>query len=216
MRRLSLDIASWSLAANARLARTTVRERVLLGGLALSALVLAPVTALNVRANEEERFVEAQTAVDTARLDAATARRIQLAALDEAARRDLDAWGFRGTNLAVVRVRIEERIAAAAAEAGLTNVTVAAGDALEADGPTQWLRFDLEADLKWSPTFALLDMISAWPEGFRVLEFSFEGYQTAAPDAAPVAGYIIQAGPTARVSLALSFPVVVPEEAAPQ
>lgn len=191
-----------------RLQRTTPRERLLLGVLVLAALVYAPVAAIGWRTNQEDRYVEAMTEQSAARLDRAAARRVAAAAANTAAIDDMRTWGFEGGNLAVVRVRIEQRLAQAAADAGLANVQIMVEEETETVGPTQWLPAEIQADLLWRPTFALLDALTGWPEGFRVMAFHYEGYQPPAANAAapppPLPG-----GP-ARVRIGLSFPVIVP------
>jgi len=59
-----------------RLRRTTLRERVLLGGLVLGAAVYAPVAALEWRTTQADRYIDALTDQSTARLSAAAARRV--------------------------------------------------------------------------------------------------------------------------------------------
>lgn len=192
-----------------RLQRTTPRERLLLGALVLSALVYAPVAAMGWRTTQEDRYIEAMTERSAANLDRAAARRIAAAASNTAAIDDMRTWGFEGGNLAVVRVRIEQRLAQAAADAGLANVQIQVEEETETVGPTQWLPAEIQADLLWRPTFALLDNLTGWPEGFRVMAFHYEGYQppVATDDGAPPPP---RPGGPARVRIGLSFPVIVP------
>ena len=211
--RTSLQVQARAL--QARLQRTTPRERLLLGGLMLAALVYAPVAAAGWRTAQEDRYIEAMSERSAARLSRAAARRVALAAADTAAVADMRGWGFEGSNLAVVRVRIEQRLAQTAADAGLANVRIVVDEEPEALGPTRWLGAEVQADLLWRPTFAFLDALTGWPEGFRVLGFAYDGYQP--PAAVDPAAPPVRPGAPARVRIGLAFPVAAaaqPEPAA--
>lgn len=191
-------LARWSDAVAARLRRTTPRERLLLAGLAGIALIYAPIAAYGWRATQEDAYVEALTERSAARLAQRAARRVQAAASDTAALEDMRSWGFEAANLAVLRVMIEQRLLTAAAEAGFENVQVTVDDEIEAEGPTRWLGAQVQANLRWTPTFAFLDGLAAWPEGFRVTDFTY----STLPDRP---GQISNSGN--RVRLDLAFPV---------
>lgn len=199
-----------------RLQRTTPRERVLLAVLVLGALVYAPIGAADWRIRQEDRYVDALSARASARLAATTARRVEAAASDETAIKDMQTWGFEATNLAVAQVRIEQQLASAAAGAGLTNASITTESEVEAIGPTQWLGAEVQADLRWSPTFAFMDRVATWPEGFRVVGFNYE--------ITPLTQFQIQQQPQAgaplpvagKVRIQLAFPVILPPGAAEQ
>lgn len=199
-----------------RLQRTTPRERVLLGVLVLGALVYAPIGAADWRIRQEDRYVDALSARASARLAAATARRVEAAASDDTAIEDMQSWGFEAANVAVAQVRIEQQLASAAAGAGLTNTSITTDSEIEAIGPTQWLGAEVQADLRWSPTFAFMDRVATWPEGFRVVGFNYE--------ITPPTQFQIQQQPQAgaplpaagKVRIQLAFPVILPAGAAEQ
>lgn len=189
----------------ARLKRTTPRERVLLAVLVLGALVYAPIAASDWRAAQENRYIDAVTERSSARLAAAAARRIEAATADQAALEDMETWGFEASNVAVAQVRIEQRLVEAATRAGLTNLRVTTGSEIEAIGPTQWLGAEVQANLMWAPTFAFLDALAAWPEGFRVTGFQYEMQ--------PLTPLQREAGMTApigSVRIGVAFPVILP------
>jgi hypothetical protein len=158
----------------ARLQRTTPRERMLLGVLALGALIYAPIGAADWRVRQEDRYVDALSARASARLAATSARRVEAAAADDLAIEDMKTWGVEATNVAVAQVRIEQKLSRAVTEAGMTNVSITTDSEVETIGPTQWLGAEVQADLRWNPTFAFLDRVAGWPEGFRVVGFDYE------------------------------------------
>jgi hypothetical protein len=209
---LQTSVRGWSGDIRIRLARTTPRERLLLVGLAAGALIYAPVAAAGWRAEQEDLYIDALSERGSARIAAAAARRVAGAPIDDAALQDMRAWGFEGTNLDVVKVRIEQRLTQAAAAAGIVNPQIAFGEEAEVEGPTSWLRADIEADLVWSPAFVFLDAIAAWPEGFRVLGFEYDGYAqpidpvSASDDDAVPARRPTRSGPP-KLRLALAFPL---------
>lgn len=196
----------------ARLQRTTPRERVLLGVMALAALVYAPISAADWRVRQEDRYVDALSARASARLAASAARRVEAAAADDSAVEDMKTWGFSATNVAVAQVRIEQQLAKAATDAAMTNFVITTEGEVETIGTTQWLAAEVQADLRWAPTFAFLDRVAAWPEGFRIVGF---GYEMTAPsqfqiEQAQVSGGEQSLPPSGKISIRLAFPVTLP------
>jgi hypothetical protein len=202
-----------------RLQRTTPRERVLLGVMVLGALVYAPIAAADWRVRQEDRYIDALSARTSARLAATSARRVEAAAADDQAVEDMKTWGFEASNVAVAQVRIEQQLARAASDAGLTNPSITTDSEVEAIGPTQWLGAEVQADLLWNPTFAFIDRIAGWPEGFRVVGFDYE--------ITPLTQFQIQQqqqggngapspAPGGKIRIQLAFPVILPPGAADQ
>lgn len=193
-----------------RLQRTTPRERVLLAVLVMGALVYAPIAASDWRTAQEDRYVDAVTEQASARLAVAAARRVEAAASDRAALEDMKTWGFEASNAQVAAVEIERRLVQAATRVNLPAFAVVADGEPEAIGPTRWMGVEVQADLRWNPTFDFLDAIAAWPEGFRVTRFAYD-VGTLTPTqlmlgGAPVGG---------RVRLGLAFPVRLEDLTAP-
>lgn len=188
----------------ARLARTTSRERMLLGGLVLGALIYVPIVAMDWRAQQEDRYTTAEADRSTARLALSASRRISAEAPDEAAIEDMQTWGFEAGNIAIAQVQIEQRLVEAATDADLANVRITTDAEIEDIGPTQWLGGELQADLRWAPTFEFLESLAQWPEGFRVTQFRYE--ITTPAGYVPTDPSFIPAG---RVQVGLSFPVKV-------
>ncbi len=193
----------------ARLARTTLRERALLGLLALGAAFYAPVEALAMRTTAADAYVEALSEQSSARLTAAAARRIAEGAADSLALEDMNAWGFEASNPEIAQILIEQRLLAAATTVELPNPRILTNAKIEAIGPTQWLEAEVQADLRWGPTFAFLDRLGEWPEGFRVASFR---YEIIAPPAFASAEPPQTSG---RVWIRLAFPVRVAQPGAP-
>ena len=187
-----------------RLRATTLRERVLLGGLVLGAALYAPVAALEWRTTEADRYIDALSEQSTARLTANAARRIADGAADRLALEDMNGWGFEATNAAVAQVVIEQRLLEAAVATGLPNPRITTNAEVEAIGPTQWLEAEIQTDLRWGPAFAFLDKLGEWPEGFRVTAFRYE--------LTPVNPMVMSAdtAPSGKLRISLAFPVRVP------
>lgn len=179
-----------------RLRRTTPRERVLLAVLVMGALVYAPIAASDWRTAQEDRYVDAVTEQASARLAAAAARRVEAAASDRAALEDMKTWGFSALNAQVAAVEIERQIVQAATRTNLPAFTVVTDAEPETIGPTQWMGTEVQADLRWTPTFDFLDAVAAWPEGFRVTRFA---YETGTP--------ALDGSVGGKVRLGLAFPV---------
>lgn len=201
----------------ARLQRTTPRERVLLGVMVLAALIYAPISAADWRVRQEDRYIDALSTRAGARLAASAARRVEAAAADDTAVEDMKTWGFEATNVAVAQVRIEQQLAKAALDVGMTSVVITTDAEVETIGVTDWVGAEIQADLRWAPTFAFLDRVAGWPEGFRVVSFDYEMTPVATfqGQIQQVQGAAAQlAPPTGKVRIRLSFPVVLPAGAA--
>lgn len=196
-------------AASSRLARTTNREKLLLGGLVLGALAYGPIAALDYRTAHEDAYVDAVTERAAAQLENRAARRISAAAADTDAIRDMRGWGFRATNTAVAQVLIERRLLEAASDAELPRLKMTVDPDIETRGPTRWMSAQVEADLVWRGVFAFMDSLSGWPEGFQVTSFGYE--VRAIPPGMEGTG--LMSPGTVRIGLA--FPVEVEEEVEP-
>lgn len=185
-----------------RLRRTTTRERVLLGALVLGAAIYAPVAALDARSAQADAYIDAISEQSTARLTANAARRVADGAADRLALDDMNAWGFEASNPAVAQVLIEHRLLEAAETVALPNPRITTNAKVEDIGPTQWVEAEIQADLRWGSTFAFLDKLGEWPEGFRVVAFRYE--------LTPPRPMAIDAGPpqtSGKLWLRLAFPV---------
>lgn len=194
-----------------RLRRTTPRERLLLGLLAVGAGLYAPVAAMEWRSAQAERYVAALGDRATAQAAARASRRLAQAAADQTVVDDMNAWGFEASNAAVAQILIERRLVEAASRTGLPNPRITTNTELEAVGPTQWLEAEVQSDLRWDPTFDFIDALAAWPEGFRVKAFRYE--------ITPMPAGLLQPGiepppPSGRIRILLAFPVRLPAVAA--
>lgn len=185
-----------------RLKQATPRERLLLGLLVLGAAVYAPIAAMESRTVQSERYLDAVAERANARLAAQQARRVIDGAADSTALEDMNSWGFEAENAAVAQVLIEQKLVEAAAEAELVNPRITTNTDVTAIGPTSWLSAEVQTDLRWDPAFAFLDLVAAWPEGFRVTGFRYE--------IAPFRGRLEPGqvvAETGRIRIGLAFPV---------
>lgn len=196
---------AWADQLSSRLRRTTMRERMLLGGLVTAALIYAPVAAFEWRSNQEDGYINAVTDRAAAKLSRDSARRIASNAADSAAVADMKSWGFEASNVAIAQVLIERRLVEAVTDTGLTNVRITMDDKVEQIGSVQWLGGEIQADLVWRGVFGTLDNIARWSEGYRVTSFNYQLRPTqpgfvAGPDGRPIGS----------VRIGVSFPVSVP------
>lgn len=146
----------------------------LLGGLILGALMYGVVMTIDWANAQRDRYSDALGERSAAVLAQAAARRATSTPQDEAAITDMRSWGLRADNIAVAQVNLEQLIRTTATEAGLANVQVTTDSEVTEIGPTQWLGAQIQADLRWAPTFAFLDAMTGWQEGFRVIAFEYE------------------------------------------
>ncbi len=190
----------------ARVQRTTARERLLLGGLIFAVLVYAPIAAMEWRDVQRDRYIDAVTERGAARLAQAASRRIAAAAPDEAAIKDMKTWGIEAGNLAIAQVILEQKLVEATTKAGLTGIKITPDTEIKVIGPNQWLGSDVQADLRWTPVFAFLDALAVWPEGFTVTGFKYE--MAPQPSFGPQPGQIISP-PQGRVTISVAIPVSI-------
>jgi hypothetical protein len=155
-------------AASAALARTSARERVLAALLGLIVLMSAALVALDWSQTQEDRAAAAVVALQAREQARARAAR---GGLDAAGRQQLsavDAMALKAPDLWIARVRIEEQLAAAVAEAGVREpeITVAAAEAEPGALPT----VRAEVSGAWSkPAFAgLLTRLASGPYAVMV------------------------------------------------
>lgn len=193
-----------------RFQRTTPRERLLLGALALGVLVYAPVFALDQKSAAADRYIDAVTERAAARLSLNAARRAAADPLDRAVFEDMRSWGIEATNPATAQVLLERRLFEAANRAQLANVQITTRSEIETLGATQWVEGEVQADLRWTPTFAFLDALAAWPEGYRVTGFQYEATPPPAQNAGIPPEILAMAAasqPLGRVRIGVAMPV---------
>ncbi len=176
----------------------------MLGGLVLAALIYAPLAALEWRSAQQDRYVEAMTERAAAELAERSARRILQSASDQSAIEDMRTWGLAATNIAVAQVQLEQRLVETIERVGLTNANITTDPEVETIGGTQWLGAQVQADLRWTPTFAFLDALTGWPEGFRVTRFQYDQTRSPMPGQIPSPDM-----PTGRVTIGLAVPVIL-------
>ena len=210
---------AWTVRTRAlvvRFQRTTPRERLLLGALAMGVLVYAPIFAMDQKAVASDRYIDAVTERAAARLSLNAARRAAADPLDRAIFEDMRSWGIDASNAATAQVLLERRLFEAATRAQLANVQITTQSEIETIGATQWVGGEVQADLRWTPTFAFLDAISAWPEGFRITSFQ---YETTPPPAAnagippEVLAAAMALQPLGRVRIGVAVPVRIVDPA---
>lgn len=188
----------------ARVERTTPRERVLLAGLGVGAILYGLVSATEYRNRQEHMLAEALADRAEAQLARSNAARTEAGAPDQMALQDMQSWGVTAANISIAQVRIEGRLLAAATAAELANARITTSDELVEVGPTQWLHVEVETDLNWTSAFAFIEEVGRMPSGFRIVEFGFDVEpQRGTPDAEEFRA------PQGRIRMTLGFPVEI-------
>lgn len=204
---------AWAVRSRAlvvRFQRTTPRERLLLGALALGVMAYAPVFAMDQKATASDRYIDAVTERAAARLSLNAARRAAADPLDRAVFEDMRSWGIEASNPATAQVLLERRLFEAANSARLVNVQITTRSEIETLGATQWVEGEVQADLRWTPTFAFLDALGAWPEGYRITSFQYEATPPPAQNAGippEILAAAMASQPLGRVRIGVAMPV---------
>ncbi len=171
----SVTLPSVAGAVRARFGRTTSRERLLLAGLGLAGLAALPFAAHDWAARRA-----AETAADAARLqtlvaadDAARLRGVEgrLAGLEARVR----AWSPPAPSFPVARVLVEQEVALAAAQAGITGLDVHAEETPDAVGPARFVRVEVGCAFSWAKTAELVRRLAAVRPGYVVERAAAEG-----------------------------------------
>ena len=210
---------AWTVRTRAlvvRFQRTTPRERLLLGALALGVLAYAPIFAMDQKAAASERYIDAVTDRAAARLALNAARRAAADPIDRAVFEDMRSWGLEASNAATAQVLLERRLFEATTRAQLANVQITTRPEIETLGATQWVGGEVQADLRWTPTFAFLDALAAWPEGYRITGFQYETTPPPAsnPNVPPeVLAAAMASRPLGRVRIGVAAPVRIVDTA---
>ncbi len=178
-------------------ARVTPREARLAAVLGLIVLVAAAAGAFDWAASQRARDAAAQADLILARQNRAALERSGLNAFDYAQLRALSQWSERGRSIWLVRVKVERRITAAAAAAGMKDPEVRIAEATESDTPTPMLRAEIAGPYQGAAVLGLLGRLSQDPTTFLVDRLEVSG------DAAPA------------FKLSLLFPVEIDGSPAP-
>jgi hypothetical protein len=178
------------------LARLTPREGWLLAVLGLVALAGVAFLAQQWSSAQRDRVATAQADLLLANQARAAAGRGGLDGFDLAQLRSLSNWSTHGPNVWLARIRIEQRLVAAAADARLPAPEINIAEAVEG-GPVPLLKAEISGPYVGAPVLRFVQMLAADPAAFVVDKFD-------ASDA-----------DTAQYKLTLLFPVMFDTAAAP-
>ena len=172
---MAVTFASATHAVRGRLGRSTTRERALLLALGAAALVALPFAAQSWAAHRQ-----ADAEADAGHLQALRAAddgaRLRTTALRldglEAKVRD---WSPPAPSFATARVLVEQEVAVAAAQAGVTGLEVHAADTPDRIGPAAFVRVELSSSFSWAALAQITRRIAAVRPGTVVERASTEG-----------------------------------------
>lgn len=147
--------------------RLTARERLLATLAALLALAVAAFSALSWSQDQRERYAAAQADLMLARQLRHTARggldraqRVQLASVSD--------WSTRDRNIWLARIRLEQAVAEAAAQAGAPDPEIQVAEDLEGDPALPLVRADVSGPYVAASFAALLRNLADDPHAMVV------------------------------------------------
>ncbi len=155
-------------AASAQFARISARERKLLAGLALAALVVAPVKTFDWAQAAGERQVQAQQALDTALQAARGARGGGVQGQLAQQRKDIANWSWQAPSAPIGRVVAQDQITSIAIRAGMTGAEIKPADKIEKIGEVDFAKIEIDAPFAWPSFTAFLSGLAATGKGFMI------------------------------------------------
>ena len=164
----SLPASDLTSALSAQLARISPRERRLLAVLALAAVVVAPIESFDIYQKAQARNAAARDELSQARLTAQSLRSGGAGGQAARQREEIKAWSWTAPSAAVGRVIAQDRIAAIATSAGITDIEIKAAEKIEHAGGVDLVKIDIDAPFTWANLSGLLSGLSATGKGFLV------------------------------------------------
>lgn len=155
-------------AMDAQVARMKPRERKLVIGLGLVALVIAPIKAFDMAQTALERNLQARGELDAARQTAKGARGGGVQAQLERQRQEIRGWSWQAASPAIGRVIIQDQIAGLAAEAGMREPDIRSAERIEQIGEVSLVRVDVAAPFTWASYTAFLASLNRIQKGFLI------------------------------------------------
>ncbi|HET9159600.1 MAG TPA: GspMb/PilO family protein [Caulobacteraceae bacterium] len=155
-------------ALSAQLARISPRERMLLGVLALVAVVVAPVMAFDFYQKAETRNVAAREDLSRQMLVLKSVGAAGAGGQAARQREEVRAWSWEAPSAPIARVLAQDRIAAIVASAGITDAEIRGLDKIETAGGVELVKVDIDVPFTWGNLSKLLSGLSETKKGFLV------------------------------------------------
>ena len=143
--------------------KLSVRERALVVGCAVVALLVAPVLAADWAQGAGDRVIAARSALDDRRAihpASGSAR-----ALDEVMA-EVEAWSYVSDTAPLARIGLQNQLATTAQAAGLTDVRLVIDDDLILDRGIPLVRAEVSAAFSWDGLTAFFDGLSFAQNGY--------------------------------------------------
>lgn len=153
---------------SAQFGKVSARERRLLAVLGLGLLLAAPIKAFDLYQNAQARNLAARAALDAQLSQARTFSAGGVGGQLARERAQIRAWSWQAASAPVGRVIAQDRIAAIAAHAGMTDFEVKAADKIEHVGGVDLVKVDIEAPFSWRGLSFLLAGLGDTGKGFLV------------------------------------------------
>jgi hypothetical protein len=161
------------------LARLSPREGWLLAILALVALAGAAFVAQQWSGAQRDRYAAAQADLMLARQARVAASRGGLDDFDLAQLRSLSSWSVHAPDIWLARIRIEQRLVVAAADARLPSPEIKLAEALETGGPVPLLKAEISGPYVGAPVLRFLNTLALDQPAFVVDKFDASDADTA-------------------------------------
>ncbi len=146
--------------------KVSVRERRLLAGLALLALILAPMKAFEMRAEALAANEAAHAELQLAKTNARRASGQGVAAQLQKTRDEIREWSWAAPSVAVGQVMAQNEMSSLAASGGLAGAEVRASGRPEPAGSVTLVGVEVTAPFSWSGLSGFLSGLSSSGKGF--------------------------------------------------
>lgn len=153
---------------DAQVARMKPRERKLVVGLGLVALVIAPIKAFDMAQTALERNLQARSELEAARQLAKGARGGGVQGQIAKQQQEIRSWSWQAASPAIGRVIIQDQIATLAAEAGMREPDIRSAEKIEQVGDVSLVRIDVAAPFTWASYTAFLASLNRIQKGFLI------------------------------------------------
>jgi hypothetical protein len=168
--RITDPFAAW-------IARLSPRERLLLGSMALIALVLAPIKAFDLSQNATGRLADAQSRLETAKVGSGRSS-VMFERRVVAQGKEVQRWSWPEPSIPIAQVVLQQQLTTLAVEAKLQDLEVKATDEVPIAGGVRFVRMDVSARFDWLALTDFLKRVANLGKGVVLTSIATEGEGT--------------------------------------
>jgi len=162
------DIVSQGANLKAYAQRLSVREQVLVGGLVLVALIMAPLKAYDWSQDQLTALINDKTTLASLQAQDNGAQVRRMARQLSARQSEIKTWAWTSQSFAVARVVLESKLVAAAIQAGLVNPEVKSSPQPDVVSGINFIRVELTGAFTWTAFRIFMDSLTGLGKGFVV------------------------------------------------